>query len=209
MKRTLITFAALALASSFGARAEEAKPMTETQRLIAKDAQLAEQQLDQALAKGAPPPVVSAAPAGAVAAAPKDRGPQTVAVYGVDASALGIRKELRGYVRWQGQLYPAKVGGTIRGYTVASVTEKGTTLTRGKTRLVANLVEEDLTALPGQLVDPEPTVSRKADPVPAGVGAGIAPTAPQPQPVMPLRAPTMPAMQPAPFPVAATATAKS
>lgn len=183
--------------------------MTETQRLIAKDAQLAEQQLDQELAKGAPPPIVSVAPAGATAAAPKDRGPQTVAVYGVDASALGIRKELRGYVRWQGQLYPAKVGGTIRGYTVASVTEKGTTLTRGKTKLVANLVEEDLTALPGQLVDPEPTVSRKADPVPAGVGAGTAPTAPQPQPVMPLRAPAMPAMQPAPFPVAATATAKS
>lgn len=138
--------AALALLVAGPALADDDKSLA--QKLIDADAKVALQKLQQELDKNAPPTAVSAAPAGAAAAKPAaERTPQTIALYGVDGRAAGGAMTLRSYVRWGDQVYPAKVGGKWRGYTVSAITEIGTTFTRGKAKLFAPVVQDDAVVL--------------------------------------------------------------
>lgn len=80
---------------------------------------------------------------GATGEAPKSTPPATTAVYGLDASAIGMKSSLRSLVRWNGVVYPAYKGGTIRGYRVVDVTLEGTTLVKGKERIFAETDVDD------------------------------------------------------------------
>ncbi|RWA56017.1 hypothetical protein AU476_05525 [Cupriavidus sp. UYMSc13B] len=137
--------AALALLVAGPALADDDKSLT--QKLIDADAKVALQKLQQELDKNAPPAAVSAAPAGAAVKSAVERAPQTIALYGVDGRGAGGAMTLRSYVRWGDQVYPAKVGAKWRGYTVLAITESGTTLTRGKARVFAPVVQEDAAVL--------------------------------------------------------------
>ncbi|KAI3611796.1 hypothetical protein D8I24_0054 (plasmid) [Cupriavidus necator H850] len=137
--------AVLALLVAGPALADDDKSLT--QKLIDADAKVALQKLQQELDKNAPPAAVSAAPAGVTVKSAVERAPQTIALYGVDGRGAGGAMTLRSYVRWGDQVYPAKVGAKWRGYTVSAITENGTTLTRGKARVFAPVVQEDAAVL--------------------------------------------------------------
>ncbi|AQV99471.1 hypothetical protein BJN34_36985 (plasmid) [Cupriavidus necator] len=137
--------AALALLVAGPALADDDKSLI--QKLIDADARVALQKLQQELDKNAPPPAVSAAPAGAAAKAAAEHAPQTIALYGVDGRNAGGAVTLRSYVRWGDQVYPARVGAKWRGYMVSAISERGTTFTRGKARVFAPVVQEDAAVL--------------------------------------------------------------
>ncbi|MFC4524763.1 hypothetical protein [Cupriavidus pinatubonensis] len=141
-----VTMAAFALLVAGPVLADDDRSLT--QKLLDADAKVALQKLQQELDKNAPPPPMLAAPAGAAAAMPAaEHAPQTIALYGVDGRAAGGAMTLRSYVRWGDQVYPAKVGGKWRGYTVSAISESGTTFTRGKAKLFAPVVQDDAVAL--------------------------------------------------------------
>lgn len=104
---------------------------------------------------------------------PKSTPPATTAVYGLDASAIGLKPSLRSLVRWNGIVYPAYKGGTIRGYKVADVTIEGTTLVKGKEKIFAETEIDDGKAVESA-TDPRRAVAQRA-PFPDN---GIAPGAP-------------------------------
>lgn len=175
-----------------------------TQKLIEADGKVALQKLEQDLAKTAPAPPVSAAPAGAATVKPHERSPQTIALYGVDGRAAGGAVNLRSYVRWGDQIYPARVGAKWRGFTVADISGAGTTFARGKTKVFAPLVQEDAAVLldSGRAGGQEATTARPAAPLPAQVpamapGFPTGPQMPMPQPAFQPPAPTPPMAAPA------------
>jgi hypothetical protein len=147
MKR--IAMILLAVAASL-AHAEGDKTVTRV--LLEKDAQIAVQKADQELAKTNPAPVVTTtAP---TAEQREARGvPKTVAIFGVDGSRLASRSRCAA-MKWGSQVYPAKVGGTVRGYKVVSISESGTKLAKGKQTLTAERADDD--AMPFE----EPPVQR-------------------------------------------------
>ncbi|MCY0853403.1 hypothetical protein [Cupriavidus sp. D39] len=174
-----------------------------TQRLIEADGKVALQKLEQDLAKSAPAPALTAAPAGATTVKARERSPQTIALYGVDGRAAGGAMSLRSYVRWGDQVYPARVGAKWRGFTVADISGAGTTFTRGKTKVFAPLVQEDAAVLldAGRVGGPE-AAARPAAPLPAQVpamapGFPTAPQMPMPQPAFQPPVPTRPMAAPA------------
>ncbi|MCY0852669.1 hypothetical protein [Cupriavidus sp. D39] len=157
-----------------------------TQKLIEADGKVALQKLEQDLAKTAPPPALSAAPAGAATGKVHERSPQTIALYGVDGRAAGGAVTLRSYVRWGDQVYPARVGANWRGFTVADITEAGTTFARGKTKVFAPLVQDDAAVLLDSRRDggAEAGQARQTAPLPAPVPA-MMPGFPPPQTPLP------------------------
>ncbi|RZT35407.1 hypothetical protein [Cupriavidus agavae] len=169
---------------------------TVTQQLLEKDAQLALQKLDQDLAKGNPAPT-SVAAALASAEQRAHEAPKTIALYGVDGRAAGLPMALRSYVKWGDQVYAAKVGGSVRGYKVVSISESGTKLVRGKQTINAAKVDEDAVILAGEQAGSEMRSSSKpAGPLPVpGATTGVSPF----PPAMPL---------PLPLPVAPAAPAQ-
>lgn len=181
MKRIAMTF--LAVAASL-AHAEGDKTVTRV--LLEKDAQIAVHKADQELAKTNPAPVVTTtAPA---AEQREGRGtPKTVAIFGVDGSKAGLPITLRSYVKWGNQVYPAKVGGTVRGYKVVAISEAGTKLTKGKQTLTAERAGDDAVQLE------EPPVQRAS----AANGGGPLPA---PTPGTPVAMPSQPPAMPAQFP---------
>jgi len=183
MKRIAMTL--LAVAASL-AHAEGDKTVTRV--LLEKDAQIAVQKADQELAKTNPAPVVTTtAP---TAEQREARGvPKTVAIFGVDGSKAGLPVTLRSYVKWGSQVYPAKVGGTVRGYKVVSISESGTKLAKGKQTLTAERADDD--AMPFE----EPPVQR------ASVANGGGPL-PAHATGTPTAMPSQPPVMPAPFPAA-------
>ena len=175
-----------------------------TQKLIEADGKVALQKLEQDLAKTAPAPALTAAPAGATTVKAHERSPQTIALYGVDGRAAGGAVNLRSYVRWGDQVYPARVGAKWRGFTVADITEAGTTFARGKTKVFAPLVQEDAAVLleSGRAGGPDAATARPAAPLPAQVpamtpGFPTAPQMPMPQPAFQPPVPTPPLPAPA------------
>jgi len=177
-----------------------------TRKLIEADGKVALQKLEQDLAKTAPAPTLTAAPAGATTVRAHERSPQTIALYGVDGRAAGGAVSLRSYVRWGDQVYPARVGAKWRGFTVADISAAGTTFARGKTKVFAPLVEEDAAVLleSGRGGAPEAATARQAAPLPAQVpgmtpGFPPAPQMPMPQPAFqpPVPTPPLPAAAPA------------
>ncbi len=186
MKR--ITAPILVLLMAGAAHAEEVK--TVTQLLLEKDAQLALQKLDKDIATTAPAP----ASVNAVPAAQQSRGrsepPKTIAVYGMDGRAAGLPLTLRSYVKWDDQVYAAKVGGTLKGYKVISITEGGTRLARGKHVIAADRVDDDAVILVG-------TEQGSARPSPSPTPASTTPPAAAPS--MPIPG-SMPMPSPVPTP---------
>nr|WP_315591822.1 hypothetical protein [uncultured Cupriavidus sp.] len=195
MKR--ITAPILVLLMAGAAHAEEVK--TVTQLLLEKDAQLALQKLDKDIATTAPAP----ASVNAVPAAQQSRGrseaPKTIAVYGMDGRAAGLPLTLRSYVKWDDQVYAAKVGGTLKGYKVISITEGGTRLARGKHVIDADRVDDDAVILVG---NEQGSARPSPSPTPAGTTpAAAAPGVPTPG-AMPIPVPTPGALPLMPVPAA-------
>lgn len=192
--------ALLMLASAGGVLADDEKSVA--QLLIDADAKLALQKINRDLDKGAGPAPVSAAPAGVPAAKVRDRAPQTIALYGVDGRQAGGSMNLRSYVKWGDQVYPARVGAKWRGFTVSDISEAGTTFSRGKAKVFAPLVQEDAAVL---LEPPRGAVAGGAQATPAGPlpaqAGGFAP-GPFPPP-LPTMAPTLPMAPPMAPPMAA------
>lgn len=198
MKRTTATILALLVAGA--AHAEDAK--TVTQLLLEKDAQLALQKLDKDIANTAPAPLsVNAAPAGQAKDA-RSEAPKTIAIYGVDGRAAGLPVTLRSYVKWDDQVYAAKVGGTVRGYKVMAITETGTRLARGKHIVSADRVDDDAVILVGEEKGARPAATPAATPP-----AGAPPSMPGPA-LMPMPMP-MPAALPVPTPASMPAALPS
>lgn len=181
MKRIAMTF--LAVAASL-AHAEGDKTVTRV--LLEKDAQIAVQKADQELAKTNPAPVVTTtAP---TAEQREARGtPKTVAIFGMDGSKAGLPVTLRSYVKWGNQVYPAKVGGTVRGYKVVAISEAGTKLTKGKRTLTAERADDDAVLLE------EPPVQRASA---ANSGGPLPPRAPGTPVATPSQPPAIPAQLP-------------
>lgn len=188
--------AMVALVACGTALADDDKSIT--RKLIEADGKVALQKLEQDLAKTAPAPALTAAPAGATTVKAHERSPQTIALYGVDGRAAGGAVNLRSYVRWGDQVYPARVGAKWRGFTVADISEAGTTFARGKTKVFAPLVQEDAAVLleSGRAGGPEAATARPAAPLPAPLPAMTPgfPMAPQmpiqpPVPTPPMAAP--------------------
>ncbi|EKZ98862.1 hypothetical protein ACUXQ2_005520 [Cupriavidus metallidurans] len=150
---------------------------TVTQQLLEKDAQLALQKLDQDLAKGNPAPTsVAATPTSSPEQRARDEAPKTIALYGVDGRAAGLPLTLRSYVKWGDQVYAAKVGGSMRGYKVVSISEAGTKLSRGKQTINAARVDEDAVILAGEQSGGETrTTPKHAGPLPGGTQPGGTP----------------------------------
>jgi hypothetical protein len=186
---------------------------TVTRVLLEKDAQIAVQKADQELAKTNPAPVVTtAAP---TAEQREARGtPKTVAIFGVDGSKAGLPVTLRSYVKWGGQVYPAKVGGNVRGYKVVSISEAGTKLSKGKQTLTAERADDESVLLEEPPVQ-RASVANGGGPLPAHAHApGTATAMPSQPPVMPAPfpgaggngvAPVMPPTPPVPAAPAAVA----
>jgi len=153
--------------------ADEEKSIT--QRLVEADAKLALQKLEADVNKNGTAATLSAAPAGAdTQKKAEDHKPKTIAVYGVDGSAAGLPIMLRSYVKWDDEIYPAKVGTTWRGYRVASISsEEGTLLVRGKERLIAPVVRNDarVFARTTPTGTEATTAQRPAGPLPPQAGA--------------------------------------
>lgn len=155
------------------ARAEDDRSMT--RKLIDADAKLALQKLEADLNKNVPTQNVSAAPAGVgVRSGGSEGGPHTIALYGVDGSAAGLPSNLRAYVKWGEQVYPARVGAKWRGYTVASINEDGTVLKRGKHVVLAPLDKDDAAVFerPSARAGDAAGGARPAGPMPGGAGVG-------------------------------------
>lgn len=181
MKR--IAMSILAVAASV-AHAEGDK--TVTRLLLEKDAQIAVQKADQELAKSNPAPVVVAPVPSAEREA---RGtPKTVAVFGVDGSKAGLPVTLRSYVKWGSQVYPAKVGGSVRGYKVVSISESGTKLSKGKQTLTAERAEDDSVLLDEPAQRGAAASGRPAGPLPSQAPAAATGMPFQP-PMMPMPLP--------------------
>lgn len=196
MKRIAMTL--LAVAASL-AHAEGDK--TVTRLLLEKDAQIAVQKADQELAKTNPAPVV-AAPAPTAEQREARAVPKTVAIFGVDGSKAGLPVSLRSYVKWGNQIYPAKVGGSVRGFKVVSISESGTRLSKGKQTLTAERADDDVVLLDEPA--PRASVANAGAPIPNhAMPGGSAPMPSQP-PVMPVPLPgaggngAAPVMPPAP-----------
>lgn len=189
----LATFAAVAPAYAD----EDGKSLT--RKLIDTEAQVALQKLEQDLTKGAPPAAVVATPTPAVVKAQAERArPRTIALYGVDGRAAGGVLSLRSYVQWGGETHAAHVGSKWRGYTVSSISESGTTLTKGKSKVFAPYEQDDSV----NLVDPTQETggasgARPAGPLPSAV-AGSAAASNGPMPMMP---PQLPAQFPGQLPL--------
>lgn len=180
MKRIAMTF--LAVAASL-AHAEGDKTVTRV--LLEKDAQIAVQKADQELAKTNPAPVVTT-PA-ATAEQREARGtPRTVAIFGVDGSKVGLPVTLRSYVKWGEQVYAAKVGGSVRGYKVVSISESGTKLSKGKQTLNAARADDDAVLVEEPPVQRAPMMNA-GNPMPAHA------------PGSPAAMPSQPPVMPAPF----------
>lgn len=172
---------------------------TVTQQLLEKDAQLALQKLDQDLAKGNPTPTsIAAVP---VSQHARDESPKTIALYGVDGRAAGLPLTLRSYVKWGDQVYAAKIGGSVRGYKVVSITESGTKLARGKQTLNAARADDDAVILVGEQSGGDRTTPKPVGPLPGSLPAAGAPSSVAPFPLM--MPPTQPGALPLPAPTAA------
>lgn len=199
--RTLATIIGLAVIG--GAYADDDK--TITQKLVEADGRIALQKMEQDLNKGAPPAAaVSAAPTPAQVRAVADRSKaRTIALYGVDSRAAGGTLSLRSYVQWGDEIHAARVGGKWRGYTVSAITERGTTMAKGKTTVFAPYEQDDTVNLVEQRPQGEaPTATRPAGPLPpqGSTPAGFTPLIPpQPSPSPMPAAPVAPAAAPAPF----------
>ncbi|MCP3018267.1 hypothetical protein [Cupriavidus basilensis] len=196
----------LVLATAGGVHAEEDKSIT--RQLIEADGKVALKKLNQDLAGNAPPPAVPAAPAGAAEAKARERSPQTIALYGIDGTSAGGAVNLRSYVRWGEQVYPARVGAKWRGYTVSSISEAGTTFSRGKTKVFAPLVQDDAAVLFDTPRDSAAAGGqvRPAGPLPAPAGASISGFPVASPPVTP---PAMPPIVPPTPGVGAASVAQS
>ena len=199
--RTLATIIGMAVIG--GAYADDDK--TITQKLVEADGRIALQKMEQDLNKGAPPAAVSAAPTPAQVKAVADRSKaRTIALYGVDGRAAGGKLSLRSYVQWGGEICAARVGGQCRGYAVGAITERGTTLAKGKTTVFAPYEQDDTVNLVEQRPQGEaPTASRAAGPLPpqGSTPPGftpLIPTQPSPSPTPAVLA--TPAVAPAPLP---------
>ncbi|QET04102.1 hypothetical protein FOB72_18115 (plasmid) [Cupriavidus pauculus] len=193
-----MTLATIALAmTATCAHAEGDKSVTRV--LLEKDAQIAVQKADQELAKTNPAPVVVTPPA-----APSREAhsvPKTVAVFGIDGSKAGLPVTLRSYVKWGNELYAARVGGSVRGYKVISITENGTTFAKGKQTLTAARADDEAVLLEEPAPRTVNAAARPAEPLPGQNPANnlaapmpFAPSMPAPVPAMaPPVAPASPA----------------
>jgi hypothetical protein len=103
--------------------------------ILDMDSQLAKRAMEAQLSPPAPAGV-SAAPA---AVPDKPAAPKTTLLMGVDGRRVGQPLHLISYVQWAGHVYPADVGTLIRGYHVTSITERGTTLSKGSQHVFAPL----------------------------------------------------------------------
>lgn len=211
--RTLAAIIGMAVVGS--AYADDDKTLT--QKLIEADGRLALQKMEQDLNKGTPPATVSSAPAAAPAPtearAAKERSKaRTIALYGVDGRAAGGTLSLRSYVQWGGEICAARIGGQCRGYSVGAITERGTTLAKGKTTVFAPYEQDDTVNLVEQGPQGEaPTATRPAGPLPlqGSTPAGFtAPVPPQPSLSPMPAAPVMPPVAPAPFQAGASNVAQ-
>nr|WP_315597964.1 hypothetical protein [uncultured Cupriavidus sp.] len=194
--RTLAAFLGLAIVG--GAYADDDNK-TITQKLIDADGRVALQKMEQDLNKGAPPAAVSAAPTPAQMKADAERSkPRTIALYGVDGRSAGGAMSLRSYVQWGGETYSAKVGARWRGYTISAITESGTTLTNGKSKLFAPYEQDDAVNLFEQRPAGEVNAARPTTPLPQGGLPGMAPSSVLPAPVtpQPSQVPAPPIMPP-------------
>ncbi|MEN7527675.1 MULTISPECIES: hypothetical protein [unclassified Cupriavidus] len=198
--RTLAAILGLAVVG--GAYADD-DTKTITQKLIDADGRVALQKIEQDLNKGAPPAAVSAAPNPAQAKAEVERSrPRTIALYGVDGRSAGGAMSLRSYVQWGGETYSARVGAKWRGYTVSAITESGTTLTKGKSKLFAPYEQDDAVNLFEQRPGGEGmNAARPSSPLPQGGLPGAAAPSFQmpstlPQPAQMPAAPIMPPIAP-------------
>ncbi|CAM2158545.1 putative Type IV pilus biogenesis protein PilP (plasmid) [Pararobbsia alpina] len=109
---------------------------------------------------------------GPVGDAPKSTPPATTAVYGLDASAIGMKPSLRSLVRWNGIVYPAYRGATIRGYKVVAVTVEGTTLEKGRERVFAETEIDDGKAVESA-ADPRKALAQRSPLPPQAVASGM------------------------------------
>jgi hypothetical protein len=136
--------------------------------LIDLDAQVAKTNMQAQLAKaqanagtaatggaGQGIPTTPVTAAGTTADSPKVLPPATTAVYGLDASQIGIKPSLRSLVRWGQVVYPAYKGATIRGFKVTNITIEGTTLAKGAEHIFAATEIDDGNAVesPGRPLD--------------------------------------------------------
>lgn len=180
MKRIDIPLVTLMLAMAASVSHAEADKSV-TRLLLEKDAQIAVQKADQELAKTNPAPaVVTPAP---TANQEVRTAPKTVAVFGMDGSKAGLPVTLRSYVKWGSEVYPAKVGGTVRGYKVVAITESGTTLSKGKHTLMAARADDEVVLSEEPAPRGGASAGRPAEPLPGHSPAAAIPSFPPSMPV--------------------------